>query len=62
MKQEVKQVIKESARETYRHHSLVNAYILSKKLAVNLDIVRDNLIELGYSEHTPNLFIKRKKS
>lgn len=61
MKREVQETIAEAAKETYKHHSLVNAYILSKKLAVNLDIVRDNLVELGYSEHTLNLFVKRKK-
>jgi len=61
MKREVQKTIAEAAEETYKHHSLVNAYILSRKLGVELGIVRTNLIELGYSEHTPNLFVRRKK-
>jgi len=61
MKREVQKTIAEAASETCKHHSLVNAYILSKKLAIELGIVKANLIELGYTEHTPNLYVKRKK-
>lgn len=57
MKQEVKQAIEEAAREMHRIHGKVNSYILSKKLACNVDIVKENLRILGYVESGVNMFV-----
>jgi len=61
MKAEVSEMVEVAARKMYKHHALVNAFILSQKLAISLDIVRDSLVELGYSEHASNLFVLRSK-
>jgi len=59
MEEEIREWIGELAETMYKTHGRVNAAIISKKLAIGLDIVRGHLDALGYVEHSTNRYIRK---